>query len=1002
MLRHDDVAARHEVHLEVADVEVEVARHEVNRADALVEQREMPLHRTVDRGDLEGVLAVLRAAVAGSQAVLPRERVCGDLAGFPVGGDRRTHLLVRAGVGSHVAVFACDHPRVNVVGLRVRDLDRDRVEVVDDPSRRERSVEDAVLKEAEVEVARLACARRHPVDGARLVLEVVAGVRLHDHRRGRADLHLGSVVAELRVDDRDGLVLHLLESRKVGDELLRGRHLVVGVAHLAPRRPAVLVGIGVGVVARAVEAIHILFEVLHEVVVGVELAEVDRLAEGIGGLHEVVGHVLGDGVREGRVERDDAVDLGDAVFLVVGKAVVVGVGDGVVLRAGVDAVHVLPPVGDAVVVEVAAVGELGIVLAVGEHAAGEVAQVGGPRRHDDAVVVDGGVPADPVRRVERVAVVVARVVGPPVGQAVEVLVGAGLGPGVGRRAVIPHAALGGRDALRVGAAERQQVEALLQAVAHGEGVRQLHVRVVLDPVPALVDRSDGIGVVQHLAPAAPRLGRPREGDLRVAELRGKLAADHVLAPVLGVGRGLVEPGQVVDGVGDPGNPRLVVVDGGTDGAKGEPPLAPPVDGTRPDRLRVGNPLQGGEAGRALHDDIRADAAGHVVERPVALQLGGQQALGGGCAIDDAGAPDLPDRLAVGERVVAGIALAVVGADFVLGARAVPDPDLVDIALVEIPVVAEGGGGVEQPAPAAVHHDAIDGGGRSADQDGDLPAPVDPAVQAAAGTDRHRGDAVLGTDAGLDLLVPDAVDVEIQVRAVVCRRDMRPVGGRGRAVENLLRGRNRGAGGVEHRVPAAVLDADEEVLPDVQLVAEVRRAGVDRALDERLVAHEVALGLGPALDGEVEERQVLAADDIAGRILVVFDGGLEERVRAREPHRLAAERRVGILRVGGALRLACGLVVVGDEVVVGVVALVLLEGPGDVEDIAEVEVDAGDRQRRNVAVDPGVAHEVVELVLLLRIGVFETVGRAEDDPGGSLRGDIVAVGDRGLVAVVGHP
>ena len=1003
VLRQRD-AIGHEIRLEHADVEVEVAGDEVDVAHALVEEQDMALHRAVDGGDLEGELVVAGAAVAGGEGVGPDKLLRLHLATAAVGGDRRPHLIVGAGVEAEAVAFVVeDLPAEDVVGLGMRHLERERAEVVDHPARGEGAVEDAVLEEAEVEVAGLAGARGDGVDGVGLVLEVVAGVGVDDDRRGGADWHLGAVVAQGGVDDRDRVVLDLLDAGEVRDELLGGRQLVVGVAQLAPGRPAVLVGVGVGVVAGAVEAVRVLLEVLHEVVVGVELAEVDGLAERVGGLDVVVDHVLGDGVGEGRVEGEEAVALGHEVLLVVGEAVVVGVGDGVVLRAGVDLVHVLPPVGDAVVVEVAVVGELGVVLAVGEHAAGEVAQVGGPGGHDDAVVVDGGVPADALRRVERVAVVVARVVGPPVGQAVEVGVGAGLGPGVGGGSVVPHAALGGGYALGVGAAERQQVEALLQAIAHGEVVGEQEGWILGDPVVALVDGGRGDRAVQRLAPAAPGLGRAREGDLRIAEGGGELAANHVLAPVLGVGGGLVEPRQMADGVGNPRNPGLVMllVDGRADFNQG-PPRVLPVLGSRPDGLGVDDALGGGEAGGAVHHHVGADAAGHVVERPVALELGREQVLGGRRAVDDALAPDLPDGLAVGDRVGAGVALLVVGADLALGARAVPYPDFVDVAPEVAVVVAELGADHRKLAVEAVHHDALEGRRRRAHEDGGVVAPVGPAFEPSADVGADRGDAVFGPEAGLDLLVLDAVDVEAQVFAVEGRRDVRPVGGRERAVENLLRIVDGGAGRVVHRVPAAVLDADEEVLAEELLVAEVRLAGVDRALNHRLVAGEVALGLGPALDGVVEERQVVADDRANGRVLGVLEGGLEKRVLAGEVHRLAAQRRVGVLRVGGALGLAGGLVVVGNVVVVGVVALVLLKVVRDVKDIAEVEVDAGDGECRRLAVNPGVAHEVVELVLLQGLGVEEAVGRAEDDEAADLRGDVVAVGNRPLVVEVGHP
>ena len=104
----------------------------------------------------------------------------------------------------------------------------------------------------------------------------------------------------------------------------------------------------------------------------------------------------------------------------------------------------------------------------------------------------------------------------------------------------------------------------------------------------------------------------------------------------------------------------------------------------------------------------------------------------------------------------------------------------------------------------------------------------------------------------------------------------------------------------------------------------------------------------------------------GHRLVRRGRRLQERVRAVEVHRLTTERIVEVLRVGRRLRLALRLLEVGEVVVVGVIALVLLEGEVVVVDTEEVVEVVGDLHRVRLLV-VGEPREVGELVLNALVG-----------------------------------
>ena len=97
------------------------------------------------------------------------------------------------------------------------------------------------------------------------------------------------------MDDGDGIILNFLGACKMRYELLSNRLLVVGVAHFAPCRPTVLVGVCIGVITRAVKAIGVFLKVFHEVMVGVDFTKVDIFPFFILNLEEVVDNILAYG-----------------------------------------------------------------------------------------------------------------------------------------------------------------------------------------------------------------------------------------------------------------------------------------------------------------------------------------------------------------------------------------------------------------------------------------------------------------------------------------------------------------------------------------------------------------------------------------------------------------------------------------------------------------------------------------------------------------------------------
>ena len=396
-------------------------------------------------------------------------------------------------------------------------------------SGRERSVIDSVAVFAEVDRTALGRTGRDSINRARGLLEVIARIGLDiNHVRGAAGAGI-AVITERRMDNRDREVLHLGLSEIMGREARGGIHLEAGVAHFGEIGPSVLVRIGVGVVTRAVITVHVFDVIFHEVVVGVELAEIHGPAFGVGRLQEVVGLDLSDErASKRRIQHVEGILL-DAVLLVIGEAVVVGVGLRVGDRAGVDSVHILPPVGHAVVVEVTGVAVIEravsavMVLAVGQKTERKIAEVRTPRRHLEPVIDNGCIPHEVIPRTKICGEVLTGVLFPPIRKPVMIAVHDGFGPSISGTKVIPHAALGRGNALGVDAAERNEVITLGVGLAHRELIEiALVSRVVLT-----VDRTVGTDV-ELLIPAALRLGRTGEIVVRKPVRGGGNASREIL------------------------------------------------------------------------------------------------------------------------------------------------------------------------------------------------------------------------------------------------------------------------------------------------------------------------------------------------------------------------------------------------------------------------------------------------------------------------------------------
>ena len=240
--------------------------------------------------------------------------------------------------------------------------------------------------------------------------------------------------------------------RNVGSRDRLGEVVVTGLGEVAP---AVLVVIGGGVpciAARIGLTPSVFLDIVHEVVVGEDLAGVE-LAD----LEEVVEIELACARRIGRAELDaDSVgvrkfkDLAQEILSPVGEAVPVIVVD---VRRVNDAVRFLPPIGHVVAVGVDSGPIVGVKALVRLPAKSDIVLVGIARRHFDTVADNDRIPVEFFRfGIDIRRIIVSAVLLPGIGKAVGVVVKTGKFPSVGGSAV-PHLLAG----LCISIAERNEI-----------------------------------------------------------------------------------------------------------------------------------------------------------------------------------------------------------------------------------------------------------------------------------------------------------------------------------------------------------------------------------------------------------------------------------------------------------------------------------------------------------------------------------------------------------------
>ena len=975
-VRRDDREVRERAH-----VERELARHQVDAADALARAADVAVLAALVLRDRDGrrILERRPGEVAALQLDVVRsehpERAHVVLVGAAVEARRIGGRVLGA---ERREVVDLERVGVVAVDLRVLDLERARIDV----ARRERAADGPLGPRAEVDGVRRRLARldvegrvRHDVRRARerldherrervrvLVAALAAALRAA-LLAARTRERLRAVVAQRQLQRRDRHVLDLRVAHDVRGVVRDDARREVVVARLREVAPAVLVGVLLAVprqAARERGAPAVLEQVVHHVVVGEELAGVDAADR-----EEVVRLRTARAVRVERIELRAHVERdGEEELDVVAESVAVGIIQRAVL---LDVVELLPPVGDEIAVGVDAglVGRVELRDAVHRHdALVDVDLVGRRRGHLAPVVRDLRVPAQVVARVVALRL---RVGLPPVRQAVGVLVGARVLPQVGRRAV-PHL----RAALRVRAAERDELARAEELAAHLELRAQQHELAGL----RLLHEAEDLVEVDHplevVGPALVRQRRVRERELaQVERLRQRVGAAQVLAVVERVDRRAVERRQARDRVRDPRHDRAVPVHRALLEA-----VVPPADRERVvgrlafrpalelEEVRVqarGRRLAARvaevrlaerhlrEADRRLRDVRGVHRARQRREVVVQHQLRRERRPAVVVVARALVRPRTEDLVAVvGDRLAVHVPV-VVRRDLLLGARAVPDADLVDVALEELADVRE------RLVVDAVDDVARRQGDRGlllrtrADEERDRGRLV---ARDREGVRRRPGDvlqdarhAVGRDERRRRVAVAVSVHEELQHLAVVREREVRPLVERQRreAVEALAAHRRVLArldrvAVVEEAVRAAVLgEADAEVRADRQAVLVVRVGRVGRrALEDRL-RDARALGHDPALDRELleEVRRLDRANVLVARHRVGVD--------AVEVQGLAARRVVVAHRVGDLAHALDDLVPVGREVVVRVVALALLER------VEVREVVAAHRGRRGVVV-----------------------------------------------------
>ena len=754
---------------------------------------------------------------------------------------------------------------------------------------------------------------------------------------------------------------------------------------------------------------------------------------------EVVRHLLaGTGTLPCRVEEREAVlhavrrsTEAEQVLVVVGQAVVVGI---VVRTVLGDAEQVLPPVGQVVAVFVGVDRVFGIDRAVGLHAAVDVDDIrlaGGDLR---AVVVDERIPADRRRGIEILRIVVARVVLPPVGDAVAVRVVARLLPRIGR-AVVPHLLA----RLREGAAHRDEIRRADKAVPDLEPAHGL---VRAEALALALNEDVGVGeaVVAVFVEDGRRIGHRgvREHELRHAEVGGgHVDRSEVVAVHEAVYGTAVDERQVAHGVLDPRDDVVVVVD-----SRFYTALVPPaneqvaldaatrnaleIKEVRVERRYVARVGIAGvvahrgiqyvlrEARRSLRDVAFVDRTGERREVVVEDELRRKRrvavvVVSAAIVVE----PRLEDGVAILGRLGEAQRLHVVLADLVASPRAVPDAHFIDVALEVLLQVAEIL--FVLPGLDVVREEGVDVLllRPCADQERARRAAV-LAVQEAVCCGRVLVDkrhAVRRHERGRRRVLEKSVDVDDELGAVKGERDVRPLVERQRAAVDELAALRRVKPRldrvvvVEHAVDLALrIEADAEVRAYCERIGVHRIAFVgDGAVDDRLRDARL-LGHHPALDRELLE-------EVAGvhrpDLQVARD---RVRIVAGQVERLATGRIVEPERIGRSANRRYDLHLVGRHVAVGVVAFVLLEAELVADESAEVYVAGGvghglkrgffvvvirRADPRHAAVGKGGRHDVV---LRDKAGRRRALGEPQRRRIGMARHRVCNIGQKPFVVV----
>ena len=198
--------------------------------------------------------------------------------------------------------------------------------------------------------------------------------------------------------------------------------------------------------------------IFHEVVVGENLAEVQGA-----NLAEVI-ETQAIGTRHRRIDGRKLEGFRDEIFSEVGKTIVVGVDNH--LRHG-KAEHILPPIGNAIAVDIGDLLEVTILLnnltILNPHACGEIAPIRFASSHLDIVTKDNSVPLDKRTIINPAISIIFNVciLLPPFRNAIKCRINSGVLPWRGRTIFIPH----GVDILGERTAQRKHIVTLLVQVA---------------------------------------------------------------------------------------------------------------------------------------------------------------------------------------------------------------------------------------------------------------------------------------------------------------------------------------------------------------------------------------------------------------------------------------------------------------------------------------------------------------------------------------------------------